>query len=179
MSVDDIDVGYGRPLPFGIEKIANILNIIGSVVIFTLLVLVNADVIGRNFFLTPIRGTTEITALLIVGVTFIQLPSTIWAGRLTRAEIISDALPKRSRLRMALFAIFHLIGVVAMALLCISLMPKLGRAWELGDYIGSLGDFTAPYWPVRLVQVIGSGLSALILALLFLSNIKILARPRQ
>ena len=40
--------------------------------------------------------------------------------------------------------------------------PEFLEAWETGDYFGTPGIFTAPWWPVKLVIVFSAALSALI-----------------
>jgi TRAP-type mannitol/chloroaromatic compound transport system permease small subunit len=43
-------------------------------------------------------------------------------------------------------------------------LPIFTRAWERDEFIGSIGDFTAPVWPIKLAVLIGSAM--LILQLL-------------
>ena len=41
------------------------------------------------------------------------------------------------------------------------------RAWERNDFVGAVGDFTAPTWPVKAMLALGAAL----LALQFLARI--------
>jgi hypothetical protein len=51
-------------------------------------------------------------------------------------------------------------------------MPELRSAWEIGDYVGSLGDFTAPTWPIRLITVVGSAFTCLTYIFLALADFR-------
>lgn len=171
--------GYGRPQPFRFERIGAVLNALGTIWIFVLLVLVDADILGRELLGMPVRGTIEIVGLSIVGIVFLQLPNALWAGRFTRAELLLDALAvTRPRLASAAQGVLHLLGALALALVCHAVWPEFLRAWELGDYVGAIADFTAPTWPVRLVMVAGSALTALTFLLLAVADFQVAAGLR-
>ncbi len=52
--------GWGRRIRATADAISTALNVIGTLLILGLVVLVNADVLGRNLFLAPISGVPEI-----------------------------------------------------------------------------------------------------------------------
>ncbi len=56
-----------------LEIVLSNLNSIGSVWIFVLTLLINADAFGRKLFHSPIDGVNEIVELSIVGIVFLQL----------------------------------------------------------------------------------------------------------
>jgi len=172
--------GYGRPQPFRFERLGSLLNALGTIWIFGLLVLVDADVLGRELFGAPVRGAIEIIGLSIVGIVFLQLPNALWAGRFSRAEILLDLLSVRMpRLAAAIQCLLHLLGALALALVCWAVWPEFLRAVEIGDYVGAIADFTAPTWPVRLIMVIGSGLAAVTFLLLAYADLQAVLRGRQ
>ena len=143
------------------------LNAVGTAWIFVLLLLANADVLGRELFNAPVRGVTEIMALSIVGIVFLQLAHTLWTGRMTRSDSLLDKLAKRHpRGRAFLLFLFHAAGLVVMAFVCWACIGPFLEAWRSGDYIGAIGDFRAPTWPVRGLIVVGSALAAIAYALL-------------
>jgi TRAP-type mannitol/chloroaromatic compound transport system permease small subunit len=153
---------YGRPQPLGLHRLTAWMNAAGTVAIFALLLVTNTDIIGRDLFGKPLRGTTEILSVGIVAIVFMQLPNTLWAGRFPRADFLLGGLAKRSRRAASMLMLaFHLVGAAMMAILCLAIWPELRRTWELGDYYGALGDFTVPLWPVRLIMVAGCALTAL------------------
>ncbi len=144
------------------------MNALGTIWIFALMVLINSDILGRELFAAPVRGTTELIALSIVGIVFLQLGHTLMVGRMTRSDMFLDTLlqkvPRAGRL---LQGVFHLAGAVLLALVFWGSIALFQEAVEIGEYVGAIGDFTAPTWPVRLLIVIGSaatGLQYVILA---------------
>ena len=60
-------------LPAALVRFSSWLNAIGTVGILLLMVLVNADILGREMFSTPVRGTTELLALSIVAIVFLTI----------------------------------------------------------------------------------------------------------
>ena len=172
---DDAPVrgSWGRPLAGRFERVGAMMSALGTVWIFVLLVLVNADVIGRDFFGKPIPGVPELLGLSIVGIVYLQLPNTLWAGRFTRAEFLSDVIDRRwPRAGAAVRGGYHALGALLIGLLLMALLPELGRAWELGDYVGAMGSFTAPTWPVRLIMVIGAAVTVVTYLLLLVIDLR-------
>jgi TRAP-type mannitol/chloroaromatic compound transport system permease small subunit len=164
---------YGRPQPFRLDQITGVMNALGTVGIFGLLVLINVDIVGRSVFNSPLRGTTELVSLAIVGIVFMQLPNTLWAGRFVRAELLIDVVVARApRLARVIQGLFHVIGAAMMAVVVVAVLPELRTAWEIGDYVGSLGDFTAPTWPIRLITVIGAAFTCLTYIFLALADFR-------
>lgn len=144
------------------DHLCDALNACGTLWIIALMLLVNADVIGRTGFNAPVRGVTEILALSIVGIVFLQLASTQRTGRLTRADALLNRLrPRLPRLAAALDTTAHLAGAILLFVLCWASIPYFERAWERNEYVGALGDFTAPTWPIRLIILVGSFLAGL------------------
>ena len=164
---------YGRPLAWRFERLGEWMSALGTVWIFVLLLLVNTDVIGRGLFSAPLRGVPEMLGLSIVGIVYLQLPNTLWAGRFTRAEFLSEAIDRRwPRAGSLLRAFYHLLGLALLLILLSALLPEFQRAWAMGDYVGSLGNFTAPTWPVRLIMVIGCAITAVTYLLLLLIDLR-------
>jgi len=82
--------GWRYRISFG--SLVVLLNSIGTGWIFVLLILINADIIGRSLFNKPVRGVTEIVGMTIVAYVFLQLSHAIKVGRLTRSDIILSRL---------------------------------------------------------------------------------------
>jgi TRAP-type C4-dicarboxylate transport system permease small subunit len=128
-------------------------NVLGTLLIFGLMALVNADVIGREAFGAPVSGVPEMVSLTIVAIVFLQVAQSMRAGRLIRSEAVANLLP--GRLRAALYAVYDLVAAGLIAVLIGASWPLFVKAWDRGTYVGAVGDFTAPDWPVRLVIVVG------------------------
>ena len=75
-------------MPGGFQRLTQALNALGTLWIVALMLLINADVLGRDLLGTPVRGVTELVSLSIVGIVFLQLADTLATGRMTRADAI-------------------------------------------------------------------------------------------
>lgn len=175
-----VNGSYGQPQPLGFHRFTGFLNAIGSVWIIGLMVIINSDIIGREFFLSPVRGVTELVSLSIVGIVFLQLAHTLWAGRFTRADVlIGKLLQRRSPGGHLLLFLFHFTGAALMAIIFYGTYPLFINSWEIGEYVGAAGDFTAPTWPVRFIVLLGSACTALTFVFLAISDLRNLLRRRQ
>lgn len=169
---------YGRPLLGRFERVGEVMSALGTVWIFALLVLINADVIGRDLFSKPIPGVPEMLGLSIVGIVYLQLPNTLWSGRFTRAEFMSDVIDRRwPRAGAAVRALYHLLGLALIGILFFALLPEFQSAWTMGDYVGAIGVFTAPTWPVRLIMLIGCAATAITYLLLLIIDLRDFSNP--
>ena len=147
---------YGTPLPGGFERLGRALNALGTLWIVALMLLINADVVGRNVLGAPVRGATELVSLSIVGIVFLQLADTLYSGRFTRADVLLDRLKQHRPVAAArLQALFHLIGAALMAVILWAAWNPLVESIRIREYVGAIGDFTAPVWPVRLIMLVG------------------------
>ena len=158
---------YNQTLPFGLHRLTQGLNALGTLIIIGLMLLINTDIVGRTGFDAPVRGVTELVSLSIVGIVFLQLADTLRSGRFTRADMLLDRL-KRNRpvLAAMLQAVYHLLGALLMGIILWAAWPSLVESIRIREYVGALGDFTAPVWPVRLMMLVGLSVTALTFLLL-------------
>ncbi len=49
-----------------------------------------------------------------------------------------------------------MIGASVLAVLLWSSYPLFIKAWTNQTFVGAVGDFTAPVWPIKLIILIGS-----------------------
>lgn len=137
-------------------------NVCGSLLISALVLLIGADVLGRNLLGAPIPGVPELVSLSIVAIVFLQAPQALKAGRMTRSEGVLDAVrARRPGLAAAMETAFDLCGIFVVGAILYAHVPILSRAWSRGDYVGAVGDFTAPTWPVKAMILVGGALLAL------------------
>lgn len=167
VSLGAIRDSYGQPLPLGMHHVLGAMNALGTLWVLALMALINLDVFGRNLLSMPVRGVTELVSLSIVGIVFLQLADTLRAGRFTRADILMDRL-SRSHPRTAdgLHALFHFMGLVLMLVILKASWEPLVESIEIREYVGAIGDFQAPVWPIRLITLLGLGATALCFAML-------------
>lgn len=143
------------------------LNAIGTVWIFGLLLLINSDIGARALFKAPIPGVPEIVELSIVGIVFLQIAHTLRVGRLTRADVLFNALVRHwPQLARVLGLAFNLIGAALFAIIFAVSVPYFSESWTKDLFVGAEGGFTAPTWPVKLITLIGcAAMAAQFLAL--------------
>lgn len=172
---------YGTTLPFGLHRLVSAMNALGTLWILALMVLINLDVFGRNLLGAPVRGVTELVSLSIVGIVFLQLGDTLRTGRFTRADILLDRLKRtRPALNDALHALFHLVGLVLMVVILLASWEPLVESIRIREYVGAIGDFQAPVWPVRLITLLGLSVTAVCFGLLAWMDLRRMAgRQRQ
>ncbi|MEM6987740.1 MAG: TRAP transporter small permease subunit, partial [Pseudomonadota bacterium] len=145
-----------------LDAITSLANITGSLLILALVVLIAADVTGRNLFGAPISGVPEMVSLSIVAIVFLQAPQALRAGRFTRSDGLIDVLRKRvPGATRWLETAFDLIGCGVLSAILYAHWPILTRAWQRGDFVGAVGDFTAPTWPAKAMLALGATLLAL------------------
>ncbi len=171
---------YGAPLPWRLERLGRVMNALGTLWIVALMVLINSDVIGRNVFGAPVRGVTELVSLSIVGIVFLQLADTLHSGRFTRADVLLDRLKRRRPVAAArLQAGFHLAGAALMAVILWAAWFPLVESIRIREYVGAIGDFTAPVWPVRLIMLAGLLATLVTFVLLAVTDLKRAQRLRH
>jgi len=152
-----------HPLLRLVDGCTAVLNALGTLLIVGIMLAINTDIISRGLFNAPIAGVPEMVSLSIVAIVFLQVAHCLRTGGLTRAEMLLGKLPVR--LRALLETVYCLMGCAFCAVLFSGLLPLFERAWERNLYVGVIGDFTAPIWPVRLVMLIGTAALALQFAL--------------
>lgn len=132
------------------------LNAVGTAWIFLLMLVINADVIGRTVFTTPVPGVPELVRLSIVGIVFLQIAETLRAGRITRVEALTDWLARRvPRAGLALQGLYATLGAVLFVVLFLACRLIFVRAWTTNEYAGVEGYVTYPFWPIYLILLIG------------------------
>lgn len=140
----------------GFARAIEAMNGLGTAWIIALMLLINADVLGRALFNHPIAGVPEMVSLSIVGIVFLQLAHTARTGRITRSTALLDLLERRApRLRTAIEALSGLCGCIVVGAMAHAAAPLFLQAWSEDEYIGEMGNLTVPLWPIRLIILVG------------------------
>jgi TRAP-type mannitol/chloroaromatic compound transport system permease small subunit len=149
-----------EPLPLRLlDGATQGLNVLGSALILVLMALVGVDVAGRNLAGAPVAGVPELVTLSIVAIVFLQIPQALRSGRMTRSDGFLDLLNRRApRAGRALETLFDLTGMAVIGVIVWATWPIFTRAWQRGEFIGAMGDFTAPVWPIKLTLIVGGTL---------------------
>ena len=139
-----------------IDFLTRALNMLGTALIILLVVLINSDVVGRAFFGAPVSGVPEMVSLSIVAIVFLQIAQTVVVGRLTRSDALLNVVARKwPRIRQALEVVFNLLAAGMLIILFSSSVSLFEKSWRKQTFIGSIGDFTAPVWPVKFLILVG------------------------
>ncbi len=149
--------GLTNPL----QGLANLMAAIGTVWIFAMMLLVVADVLGRNFFDAPITGVAEFAARSVASIVFLQLAAAICSGRMTRSDFLLQFIARRSTAAVKALDVFNVVvGALLFAALAVIAWPELVEAYQSQEYMGVQGVFTVVTWPFRALIVLGSAVAA-------------------
>ena len=165
MSVDVDLLQEGGPStapahPLG--RVAEVLAAIGTLWIFAMMLLVVADVVGRNFLDAPITGVAEFASRSVASIVFLTLASAICSGRMTRSDFVPRLLGTRAPGLVRILDVGNaLLGVVLFAALAVIGWPELMRSWQGNEYFGVQGVATMAAWPFRALLVGGAAVAAL------------------
>lgn len=149
-----------------VERIAIIANATGTLVVLALVVVVNYDVVAREWFNKPFHGAVELVQFSMILIVFLQLPDVVRVNRLTRSDGFLLIAGKRwPLLASALDRIINTVACIFMILVAIAIWPEFLEMLETRDYFGIPGIFTAPWWPIKLVIFLSAVLCAILFAL--------------
>lgn len=138
------------------------MSAVGTAAIGALMLLIVADVLGRNFLNAPITGVSEIAARAVVAIVFLQVAAAILQKRLTRADFLVRRIGRASPRAVALMeAAFCLVGSIVFALILWASWPKFVEAWQTAEFFGVQGVWTIPTWPFRGITVLGAAVAVL------------------
>ncbi len=161
--VDSVREGGAEAAPsHPMRRIAEVLAAIGTLWIFALMLLVVADVVGRNFLNAPITGVAEFASRSVASIVFLTLASAICSGRMTRSDFVPRLLGSRAPgLVRALGVANAVLGMLLFAALATIGWPELLRSWQGNEYFGVQGVVTIAAWPFRALLVGGAVMAAL------------------
>jgi TRAP-type mannitol/chloroaromatic compound transport system permease small subunit len=145
----------GRVHP--LQGVARVLAAVGTLWIFLMMMMVVADVVGRNFLDRPITGVAEFAARSVASIVFLQLAAAICAGKMTRSDFLLRRIGARSLTAVRVLEVGNaLLGAALFAALAWIAWPELKQAWDSQEFFGVQGVYTVPTWPFRGLIVGGS-----------------------
>lgn len=154
----DATTGFRHPL----QPLFNVLAAIGTIWIFILMLLVVADVLGRNFLNMPITGVAEFSARSVAAIVFLQLAAAIGSGKMTRSDFLQRTLlryfPKAVQ---SLEVIFQLLAAFVFSALAYISWPSFVQSYEALEFFGVQGVYTIPTWPFKGLLVVGSFMASM------------------
>ena len=122
------------------------------------------DIIGRELFNTPFQGTHELVANSIVGILFLELPSSIKRRAMIRTVFIFNAVS--DQFRRTIDCSTYILGIILFAAIIWGGWDTMIIGWKLKEFEGA-GSFEVPVYPVRTLIIIFSGICCLIYLQLF------------
>lgn len=153
------------PLRRAFQAVLNAIAAIGTIWIFAIMLLIVADVVGRNFFAAPITGVAEIAGRSVVAIVFLMLPAAALKGALIRADFLVRLIRMGSpRTVHLLDMLFALVGAVLFGLVVFAAWPDTHEAWVSSEFFGVRGVWTLPTFPFHLIVVLGAGVTSLAFA---------------
>ncbi len=139
------------------DRIAALANVAATAWIIFLMLLVVADVAGRNLIGRPIAGVPEMVKFSIIGIVFLQIAHTHASGQMIRSDgLLSVILARRPRLGHVMDALAQILGAVLTVALAWTVWPRLIKAWERNEFEGAVGHFVLPVWPFLVIIIAGS-----------------------
>ncbi|PTE23371.1 TRAP transporter small permease [Cereibacter changlensis JA139] len=174
--------GPGKVPPFrrGLQAVLDIMGAAGTVWIFGLMLMIMADVAGRNLLQMPVTGVAEIASRSVVAIVFLMLPAAALRGNMVRADFLVSRLNRVAPGVIRLLEwLFCLAGVAIFVLIAVSAWPDTAEAWRTREFFGVQGVWTLPVFPFRLIIVVSGFATALALAIAQLMPVAQTAAPLE
>ena len=140
---DDSKLSVADRLFFRLESL---LNLIGGMVIFLLVLLATANVLGRWVFSLPINGYVDWVEQAMAFIAFLGIAYTMRLGGHIRMDIMVGHLHGRMLWTAELISVFLMLMVTL--ILIYGSYLHFWRAFDIGD---SSLDIDLPTWPAKLV----------------------------
>lgn len=151
---------------------------LGTAMIGFLMAMICADIVARNILGSSLPLVSELSAITLVMIVFLQLGTAVRHGRLARIEFISGWLAGVAPRFAALLGCFwNVLGVAICAAIAWSTWRIFARDFAANEFIGVTGMMTMPVWPFRLLILLGVGIAALQFLLLALQDLRLALKP--
>ncbi len=141
-----------------------ILSTISAFWVLLLAVIYLYDIVGREAFDSPFLGTHEIVGNSIVGILFLELPSSIKRGAMLRTTMVFDAVSDQAR--RVIDCLSYALGVALFLAIIVGGWDNMIVSWKLLEIEGA-GAFEVPIYPVRTLIIVFSAICALVFSQLF------------
>lgn len=134
---------------------------LGTIMIVLLMGMICADVFARNITGGSLPLISELGALTLVMIVYLQLGTTIRNDRLARTDFFLDLLGERKPRVAAFFAgIWELFGIAVCAGIAYSTWRILLADIEHREFIGVTAVMTLQTWPFRALILVGTTVAA-------------------
>ena len=134
-------------------RIVRALLAAAAVIIFLLGFLVCADVIGRAFFNSPVKGTPELVSMSIVIICFLLAGYSVQSGSMISTDVFVGAFGVRGHAFAQLLS--AVLGILFFGIIVWGSYEPTLHAVVSGEYEGE-GALRVPVWPARTVVIAGA-----------------------
>lgn len=147
-----------RKLDKLLERFLSLMDGIAAISVFTIMLLITADVLSRLILNKPFAGTAEIVSSIIIIVCFLEIPYVAVKGAHVRTTMLYDKVGRKGKLAIDIVA--AALGVLVYAFIIRASWANLINAIEIGEaeIAGSVRITTIPG---RFSIIFGSGLMIL------------------
>lgn len=142
-----------------VTRSTNILSTISAFWALLLAGIILTDIFGRELFDTPFLGTHEIVGNSIVGILFLELPSTIKRGAMLRTVFVFNAVGVTGRRIIDVTS--YILGIILFGAIIFGGWDAMITSWEILEIEGA-GAFEVPVYPVRSIIILFSAISLLV-----------------
>ena len=144
----------------GLSRLTWAMSIIAAIAMGSIVLLTTADVCGRYFLNSPIKGTWELVGLLLIFAGTWGLGQCQVKKSHIRITILLERYPKRVQ---AIFnCVASLIGLAGFSLLCWQLF-QMAKAYHALGVKGVSATLSLPFSFFMLIMAISAGVIALVL----------------
>lgn len=162
------------------HRVVNGLAAVGTVLIGVLMLIICADIVARNVFGSSLPLISELGALTLVMIVYLQLAATVRADRLAKTEIFFYAFrSKWPRAGALLAAVFDVVGALMIGLIALSTIRILGKDYVSGEFIGVPGIATIPTWPFRVLILLGVTITCIEFIIRVITSLKQVASAER
>ena len=135
---------------------------LGTLMIVVLMAMIFCDVLARNLIGGSLPLISELGALTLVMIVFLQLGTTVRNNRLARTDFFLALMEDRSPRAAAFVAgLWDLFGIAVCAGIAWSTWGILWKDYDHAEYIGVTGVATVQTWPFRALILVGVAVAAL------------------
>jgi tripartite ATP-independent transporter DctM subunit len=160
-----------RRLGGGLASIPFLLNSAGAVWVLFMMVLVVADIFGRNVLNHPIVGVAEVLSWSVLSIVYLQIAHTLLMGRFTKADLVTGWLDKQRPIAGAgLMALFNLIGTAVFAGISYVTYPHVIESHAENEVDGISSGLIITVWPFRVIMFVGAAITTIVFLSMFLNK---------
>ena len=149
------------------------LAVAGTLLIGALMVIICADIVFRNLLGSSLPLVSELGALMLVMIVYLQLAATVRASRLARTEIFLPPIQRRfPKVGAVVAGLFDLTGAAMLGLIAWSTLSIFEKDLSSGEFIGVTGIATIPTWPFRALILLGVTVAAIEFVMQAISSLR-------